>query len=154
MDLIFEMPRPSTDKPLQFSRTYILSYLENQPNILKPVENSYTILFMSDQGDYIEFDRGASILYITKGTLLKIKLILKTEDLITSIESKDTTLDKTKLTYNFAFSMRQKIRVIPFDTVGTIMGIYVCEDGIQYRVRYFYEGSIKTEYFYENELVS
>lgn len=54
---------------------------------------------------------------------------------------------------DFQFLIRQKVEVLPLQAKGTVTGLFVCEDGIQYRVRYFYEGSIRSEYFYSDELI-
>jgi hypothetical protein len=35
---------------------------------------------------------------------------------------------------------------------GVIIGIWICEMGIQYKVRYFYQGKAEEVYFFEKEL--
>lgn len=52
----------------------------------------------------------------------------------------------------FAYKLNDRVRIAPLETNGRIIGLYLCEDGAQYRVRYFYEGQAKTEYFYLDEL--
>lgn len=52
----------------------------------------------------------------------------------------------------FAYRLNDKVRIAPLETTGRVVGLYLCEDGAQYRVRYFYEGSARTEYFYADEL--
>lgn len=52
----------------------------------------------------------------------------------------------------FAYRLNDKVRIAPLETTGRVVGLYLCEEGAQYRVRYFYEGSARTEYFYADEL--
>jgi len=52
----------------------------------------------------------------------------------------------------FCYHLSDRVRIVPLETDGRIIGLYYCEDGAQYRVRYFYEGSVRTEYFYADEL--
>lgn len=53
---------------------------------------------------------------------------------------------------NFKFKLKDKVEVTPLSAKGIVTALFVCEDGIQYRVRYFYEGSVRSEYFYDDEL--
>lgn len=52
----------------------------------------------------------------------------------------------------FAHSLNDHVRIKPLETAGRIIGLYLCEDGAQYRVRYFYDGSVRTEYFFGDEI--
>lgn len=52
----------------------------------------------------------------------------------------------------FAYNLNDQVRIAPLETKGRVVGLYLCEDGAQYRVRYFYEGAARTEYFYGEEL--
>ena len=53
---------------------------------------------------------------------------------------------------DFEFAMHDKVRIVQLETNGRVVGLYLCEDGKQYRVRYFYEGEVWTEYFFADEL--
>lgn len=57
--------------------------------------------------------------------------------------------EDTKL---FVYQLNDKVRIAPLETTGRVVGLYLCEDGAQYRVRYFYEGAARTEYFYADEI--
>jgi len=52
----------------------------------------------------------------------------------------------------FEFKIRDRVEVLPLSAKGTVTALFVCEDGIQYRVRYFYDGNVRSEYFYSEEL--
>lgn len=52
----------------------------------------------------------------------------------------------------FDYKLNDKVRIEPLETTGRVVGLYLCEDGAQYRVRYFYEGTARTEYFYGDEI--
>jgi hypothetical protein len=56
---------------------------------------------------------------------------------------------------NLKFQVKERV-VLPEDIVknmgGTIIGIWICEMGIQYKVRYFWQGKAEEIYFYEQEL--
>jgi len=45
-----------------------------------------------------------------------------------------------------------KVNIIPLEVTGRIKAIYQDRDGVQYVVRYFYEGTAKEVYFYPDEL--
>jgi len=53
---------------------------------------------------------------------------------------------------DFQFKIKDKVQVVPLSARGTVTALFVCEDGTQYRVRYFYEGNVRSEYFYADEL--
>ena len=57
---------------------------------------------------------------------------------------------------NLKFSVKDKVR-LPEDIAsgieGVIIGIWICGTGIQYKVRYFYQGKAEEVYFYEDELL-
>lgn len=50
------------------------------------------------------------------------------------------------------FDIRDKVRITGLCVNGLVVAILVCEDGIQYRVRYFDNAQVKHEYFYDFEL--
>ncbi len=53
------------------------------------------------------------------------------------------------------FKVRQKVRLpedIAKNKEGVIIGIWICEMGIQYKVRYFWQGKAEEVDFYQNEL--
>lgn len=46
-----------------------------------------------------------------------------------------------------------KVHIKPFDVQGTLIGIYMSRtSGIKYQVRYFMDGKILDDYFYEWEI--
>lgn len=51
------------------------------------------------------------------------------------------------------FELKAKVKIIELDRIGVVIGQYNSDTGIQYQVRYFYEGEVKTVYFYEDELI-
>jgi hypothetical protein len=56
---------------------------------------------------------------------------------------------------NNIFNVNDKIKLpeaVHKDLYGTIISIYVDRDGIQYKVRYFWESKPQEVYFYEQEL--
>jgi len=56
---------------------------------------------------------------------------------------------------DLVFKIQDRIflpKAISENIEGTVIGIWICEMGIQYKVRYFYQGKAEEVYFYENEL--
>jgi hypothetical protein len=53
---------------------------------------------------------------------------------------------------DFAYNLRDQVEIVPLAAKGTILGCYYGENGQQFQVRYFYDGSVRTEYFYSSEL--
>jgi hypothetical protein len=52
----------------------------------------------------------------------------------------------------FKFNMHDKVEIHPIQVTGRVVALYLCEDGKQYRIRYFDNAEARTEYFYEDEL--
>ena len=50
------------------------------------------------------------------------------------------------------FGLEQKVKIIELECLGIIIGIFYGRNGVEYNIRYFYNGEAKTVYFYENEL--
>lgn len=50
------------------------------------------------------------------------------------------------------FNIKDKVSIKQLDWDGIILAIFIGETGIQYKVRYFYNGDAKEIYFYEEEL--
>lgn len=55
---------------------------------------------------------------------------------------------------DFEYRIHDSVKILALETTGRVIGLYVCLDGIQYRVRYFYNGDLKSEYFFDSELGS
>jgi hypothetical protein len=53
----------------------------------------------------------------------------------------------------FAFNLHDEVEIHPIQVMGRVIALYLCEDGKQYRVRYFENAEGRTEYFYEDELI-
>ena len=53
---------------------------------------------------------------------------------------------------DFKFNIHDKVQILPLQVVGRVIALYLCEDGKQYRVRYFDHAEARTEYFFEEEL--
>mgnify|MGYP003403957159 FL=1 len=53
---------------------------------------------------------------------------------------------------DFDYRMNDCVHIIPLNVKGRVIGLYLCEDGKQYRIRYFYEGAQHTEYLYADEI--
>jgi len=50
------------------------------------------------------------------------------------------------------FSIKDRVKIIPLESIGRVLAVYISETGIQYSVRYFYNGEAKTVYFFRDEL--
>lgn len=50
------------------------------------------------------------------------------------------------------FKLKDKVIIKELDWKGRIRAIFISEEGTQYKVRYFYEGSAKEIYFFADEL--
>lgn len=53
----------------------------------------------------------------------------------------------------FSFQIGDKVEIIELQRPGRIKSIWVCEIGIKYQVRYFYNGKAEEDYFYVEELL-
>ena len=52
----------------------------------------------------------------------------------------------------FDHNVHDRVRILELERPGIVKGIYVCETGIQYQVRYFDNAKALTEYFYVEEI--
>lgn len=52
----------------------------------------------------------------------------------------------------FAFGLRDRVTIEELRAKGRVIGLYYGEHGPEYRVRYFYDGTAKIEYFFEDEI--
>lgn len=52
----------------------------------------------------------------------------------------------------FTYKLNDTVCIVPLETNGRVIALYFCEDGPQYKVRYFYEGQARMEYFYADEI--
>lgn len=50
------------------------------------------------------------------------------------------------------FNLKDKVKIIDLDWKGIIIAIFIGDLGVQYKVRYFYNGEAKEVYFFEDEL--
>jgi len=53
------------------------------------------------------------------------------------------------------FNLRSKVKLpiaVHKDITGVVIAIWICDDGLQYKVRYFWESKPQEVYFYESEL--
>lgn len=55
---------------------------------------------------------------------------------------------------HFIFDIGQQVRITELQWNGIVISIFISEIGIQYNVRYFWNGEAKTVYFFEHELKS
>jgi len=50
------------------------------------------------------------------------------------------------------FNLDQNVRVVSLQWPGRVKDIWITMTGIQYNIRYIYNGEAKFAYFYEDEL--
>ena len=50
------------------------------------------------------------------------------------------------------FNLKDRVTIIDLDWKGIIIAIFIGNLGVQYQVRYFYNGDAKEVYFFEHEL--
>jgi len=50
------------------------------------------------------------------------------------------------------YDLLSEVCIKQLETTGRVIGIYLSETSLQYRVRYFYNGEAKTVYFFADEL--
>ena len=53
---------------------------------------------------------------------------------------------------DFQYNIKDKVKIKELDWKGIVTELCVLESGIKYGVRFFYNGDVKSSYFYENEL--
>lgn len=53
---------------------------------------------------------------------------------------------------HFDFSLGETVYITELKSIGRVIALYVSETGLQYRVRYFYNGEAKDTYFYPDEI--
>lgn len=56
------------------------------------------------------------------------------------------------MTIECKFNIGDKVKIPILETTGRIKTIWYVERGLQYQVRYFIDGKVVEEYFYEDEL--
>lgn len=57
-----------------------------------------------------------------------------------------------KIRIETEFSIRTRVTIIPLDLKGTVTAIFIGDDGLTFRIKY-YDGNIpRNEYFYESEI--
>lgn len=56
------------------------------------------------------------------------------------------------MTKEFAYALHDKVKITELESNGRVTALYVCNEGVQYRVRYFYNGEAKNEYFFADEI--
>ncbi len=52
----------------------------------------------------------------------------------------------------FKFKLHDRIVIHELNVQGRVIGLYFCEDGKQYRVRYFDRAEARILYFFEDEI--
>ena len=52
----------------------------------------------------------------------------------------------------FDYNIRQEVLIKPLEAYGMVVALYYSDNGPEYKVRYFYEGEARTEFFYPEEL--
>jgi len=52
----------------------------------------------------------------------------------------------------FDLTINQPVMIPALETKGRVVGLYYGETGAQYQVRYFFNGSPQTVYFYRDEI--
>ena len=55
-------------------------------------------------------------------------------------------------TMKFKFWLFQRIKIKEIEWFGTIIGVWIGDSGVQYKVRYIYQGKPEEVYFIEDEL--
>lgn len=51
------------------------------------------------------------------------------------------------------FRVNDSVRIVPFEGAkGVVNGVYFNRGPVKYDIRFFMDGKINSEYFYENEL--
>ena len=56
------------------------------------------------------------------------------------------------MTIETKFDYMQRVWIRELSREGTVVGIFRDGDGVQYRVRYFWDGDAKSVYFFADEL--
>lgn len=56
------------------------------------------------------------------------------------------------MTIECRFDIRDKVTIKEIQQIGRVKSIWYVTRGIEYEVRYFYEGKPLSEYFFEDEL--
>ena len=46
----------------------------------------------------------------------------------------------------------RQCEILPLEAWGRIIGIYFSLEGVKYHVRYFFDGELRTDYFYNYEI--
>lgn len=54
---------------------------------------------------------------------------------------------------DFKFEIGEKVKISVLNCEGRILSIWIVRRGLTYEVRYFFEGKVVTDYFYEDELL-
>jgi hypothetical protein len=49
--------------------------------------------------------------------------------------------------------LRDAVRIVELNRIGRVVAIYEDSTGVQFSVRYFWDGEAKTVYFFADELV-
>lgn len=52
----------------------------------------------------------------------------------------------------FKFDIKQKVLIEEINVKGRVIALYVTQEGVEYKVRYFDNAEGKTHYFFEDEL--
>lgn len=56
------------------------------------------------------------------------------------------------MTIEFKYRIAQQIKIKELKIIGIVLALFVADTGIQYSVRYFWNGEAKTVYFFDFEL--
>lgn len=57
------------------------------------------------------------------------------------------------MTIETKFDINDKVRITEIEkTFGRVVSIWITSTGIQYEVKYYIEGKVQKEYFFEDEL--
>ena len=48
--------------------------------------------------------------------------------------------------------IQQKCRILPFDIEGIILSVFITKRGIEYQCKYYLDGEVHTEYFFDWEV--
>ena len=56
------------------------------------------------------------------------------------------------MTIECTFGYQEKVLIKEIQQIGRVKSVWWCSRGVEYEVRYFQDGKVHTEYFFEDEL--
>ena len=54
--------------------------------------------------------------------------------------------------FKLKFTVGDRVKIVELNRPGRVLGVYLCDTGLMFQVRYFDNGKAETVYFYPDEL--